>query len=160
MGFSMASEPGTGQGQEPSDASLSVSPIGVYHGAAQQPAALPRQASLPGGSPGTIVLRGGLNLEQALHDLSGISHVWVLFWFHGTENWRPKVQPPRGEGRRGLFATRSPHRPNPIGMSVVELHSVSGRTLEIGDNDLIDGTPILDIKPYVPYCDSVPEKLA
>jgi tRNA-Thr(GGU) m(6)t(6)A37 methyltransferase TsaA len=99
-----------------------------------------------------------LNFEQALDDLGGFEYIWVLFWFHANKNWKPKVLPPHGERKkRGLFATRSPHRPNPIGLSLCRLIEVSGRTLRIENPDMLDGTPILDIKPYLPHAESHPD---
>jgi len=81
----------------------------------------------------------------------------VIFWFHLNSGWRPKVLPPRSTtGRKGVFATRSPHRPNPLGMSVVRLERVEGLVLHIRDSDMLDGTPVLDLKPYVAYTDSHP----
>ena len=76
--------------------------------------------------------------------------IWVLFWFHLNEGWRPKVQPPRSTtGRKGLFSTRSPHRPNPLGLSALRLERVEGLTVHVRGADLVDGTPVLDIKPYM-----------
>jgi tRNA-Thr(GGU) m(6)t(6)A37 methyltransferase TsaA len=98
----------------------------------------------------------GLGLEDAVEDLVGWDYVWIVFWFDRAIGWKPKVQPPRSERKRGVLATRAPHRPNPIGISVVKLVSVSGLVLEIEDLDLIDGTPVLDIKPYVPWTDAIP----
>jgi tRNA (adenine37-N6)-methyltransferase len=106
---------------------------------------------------GTIELFPGQNFEHALEDLSSWSFIWVVFWFHLNDGWRPKVLPPRSEKRRGVFATRSPHRPNPIGLSVLRLEGVSGLVLEVSGVDMIDGTPVLDIKPYVQYTDVVSE---
>lgn len=113
--------------------------------------------SQPGGEPGGMVeLNPGF--EPALHDLEGFSRIWLIWCFHRNETWRPKVLPPQGRtGRKGVLATRSPHRPNPIGLSAVPLLGVAGRTLTIGEHDLLDGTPILDIKPYIPKFDSFPE---
>jgi tRNA (adenine37-N6)-methyltransferase len=83
----------------------------------------------------------------------------VLFWFHENQDkgFRPKVLPPRSSRRRGVFATRSPYRPNPIGMSAVELLGIEGLTLSVRNLDMLDQTPILDLKPYVPYSDAIPE---
>ena len=117
---------------------------------------LPNQPGRVGGLRARIELEAGCNYEQALEDLAGFERIWVVFVFDKARNWKPKVMPPRGEAKRGLFATRSPHRPNPIGMSCVELLGIKGRVLEIGDHDLLDGTPVLDIKPYVPYADAFP----
>lgn len=95
--------------------------------------------------------------EEALEDLEGFSHLWLVFWFHRNENWRPRVLPPGGRvGRKGLFATRSPHRPNPLGMTAVPLLRRDGRELYVGAHDLVDGTPIFDVKPYIPEFDSFP----
>ena len=80
----------------------------------------------------------------------------MLFWFDRNEGWRPKVLPPRSRsGRKGVFATRSPHRPNPLGLSAVRLERVDGLTLHVSDVDMLDGTPVLDIKPYVAYTDAI-----
>lgn len=106
---------------------------------------------------GKIVLSSGNNFEQALADLKGFDRIWVIFWFDRNKGWTPKVNTPRSGPKRGLFSTRSPHRPNPIGLSCVELLDVKGLELMIGKNDLLDGTPILDIKPYLVYADSFPD---
>lgn len=129
-------------------------PIGFAHTRYETKAAVPRQAQLS--APGRIELVPESGFEHALEDLASWSHVWVLFHFHQVANWRPKVLPPRSEARRGVFATRSPHRPNAIGLSAVELLEVRGLILEVGGLDLVDGTPILDLKPYVPYTDCIP----
>src|SRR6185437_11868823 len=88
--------------------------------------------------------------------LAGFERIWLLFVFHRSEGWKPLVRPPRGGGKRGVLATRSPHRPNAIGLSAVELVAVEERALRVRGVDLLDGTPILDIKPYVPYADAFP----
>lgn len=94
-----------------------------------------------------------------LKDLAGFTRVWLIWWFHRNESWRPMVMPPRGVAqRRGVFATRSPHRPNPVGMSPVSLLGIEGRNLYLGACDLVDGTPIFDIKPYIPEYDSFPDE--
>lgn len=94
-----------------------------------------------------------------LADLDGFSRVWLIWWFHKHRTWRPRVLPPRGRsGRKGLFSTRSPHRPNPLGISSVPLLSIEGTRLWIGEHDLLDGTPVLDVKPYVPAFDSFPSE--
>ncbi len=95
--------------------------------------------------------------ETVLRDLEGFDRIWLVFAFHLSEGWAPLVQPPRGPRRkRGVLATRSPHRPNPIGLSCVELVAVEGRRLRLRGVDLLDGTPVLDVKPYVPYADAFP----
>lgn len=93
---------------------------------------------------------------EAFADLAGFERIWLLFVFDRSEGWKPQVRPPRGGGKRGVLATRSPHRPNPIGLSAVELVAVEARALVVRGIDLLDGTPILDIKPYVPYADAFP----
>lgn len=98
--------------------------------------------------------------EAALQDLGGFERIWLIFAFHKSEGWTPLVKPPRGSLKRGVLATRSPHRPNAIGLSAVELVAVEGRTLQLRGVDLLDGTPILDIKPYVPYADAFPDAQA
>ncbi len=99
--------------------------------------------------------------QVALQDLAGFSRVWLLWWFHRNSSWRPLVLPPRGPARRrGVFATRSPHRPNPLGLTPVQLIGVERRRLILGPCDLVDGTPVFDIKPYIPAFDSFPEARA
>ena len=101
------------------------------------------------------------NYEQALHDVAGFTRIWLVWWFHRNTGWRPRVLPPRGPAkRRGVFATRSPHRPNPIGLTPVQLIAVNGRTLILGACDLVDGTPVFDLKPYIPAYDSFPGESA
>lgn len=118
----------------------------------------PRQPASAAGIPGIIELLPGCNLEHAIEDLAGWERIWVIFWFNRNESWRPKVLPPRStDGRKGVLATRSPHRPNPLGLSVLRLASVEGLSLHVLDVDLLDGTPVFDIKPYVPYTDAFPE---
>jgi tRNA-Thr(GGU) m(6)t(6)A37 methyltransferase TsaA len=95
--------------------------------------------------------------EAALTDLQGMERIWVLSWLDRGGTWSPRVRPPRGSRtRRSLFATRSPDRPNPIGLSAVKLVRIEGRNLFVEGIDLLDGTPILDIKPYVVYADAFP----
>lgn len=115
----------------------------------------PRQAGLGRGANGEIHLRQGL--QNCLQDVAGFSHLWVVFWFHLVRGFRSQVVPPRDTKKRGLFATRAPQRPNAIGMSCVRLVRIEKRVLHIADHDMLDGTPVLDLKPYLPYCDSVPE---
>ena len=115
-----------------------------------------RQPRASGGAAGSIELLPGRNFEHALCDLAEWQYIWVLFWFDRNEGWRPKVLPPRSRsGRKGVFATRSPHRPNPLGLSAVRLERVDGLTLHVSDVDMLDGTPVLDIKPYVAYTDAI-----
>lgn len=96
----------------------------------------------------------------AYRDLAGVERVWLVFAFHRSEGWKAEVRPPRGGGKRSVLATRSPHRPNAIGLSAVELVAVGDGVLQVRGVDLLDGTPILDIKPYVPYADAFPDSRA
>ncbi len=135
--------------------SLTLEPIGVIHTPHGDRASAPRQPYAADSVPGTIELFPGRGFEHALHDLAGWEYIWVIFWFHLNKGWRPKVLPPRSaSGRKGVFATRSPHRPNPLGLSVVRLERVEGLRLYVRDVDMLDGTPVLDIKPYVAYSDA------
>ncbi|MDX9709773.1 MAG: tRNA (N6-threonylcarbamoyladenosine(37)-N6)-methyltransferase TrmO [Trichloromonas sp.] len=97
---------------------------------------------------------------KALQDLEGFERLWLIYALHRSDGWRPTVKPPRGGPKRGVLATRSPHRPNALGLSAVELINVEGRTLHLRGVDLLDGTPVLDIKPYVPYADAFPDAKA
>jgi tRNA-Thr(GGU) m(6)t(6)A37 methyltransferase TsaA len=96
----------------------------------------------------------------AFRDLAGFERLWLVFVFHRSEGWKAEVRPPRGGGKRSVLATRSPHRPNAIGLSAVELVAVEAHALRVRGVDLLDGTPILDIKPYVPYADAFPHARA
>ena len=135
--------------------SLLLEPIGVVRSPFVERVQAPRQPDAARGVEGTIELLPGKNFEHALLDIESFRYLWVVFWFHLNSGWRPKVLPPRSSRRRGVFATRSPHRPNPIGLSVVELLGVDGLSLRVANLDMLDGTPVLDIKPYVPYADSL-----
>jgi len=133
-----------------------MSAIGVVHSPFKERFAAPRQADLDTPTQGTIELKGGFNFEQALSDLDTFSHIWVIYWMHLNQGWNPTVMPPRGSDvRRGLFSTRAPHRPNSMGLSVVKLNKIHKRTLYIEGLDMLDGTPVLDIKPYLPYADAI-----
>ncbi len=136
---------------------IEMRPIGVARTPFTERASAPRQPRAAEGTPGTIELAPGMGLEDAVRDLEGWDRIWVLFWFHLNEGWRPTVQPPRSAVKRGVLATRSPHRPNPIGLSVLRLERVDGLVLHVRDVDLVDGTPVLDIKPYVAYTDAIPD---
>lgn len=140
------------------NAKLSIEPIGFVHGVLETKVEAARQPSAAAASPARIELLPGKHFEHALDDIASWQLIWVIFWFHHNEGWRPKVLPPRSTtGRKGVFATRSPHRPNPIGISVVRLERVDGLTLHIRDSDMLDGTPVLDLKPYVAYTDAHPD---
>ena len=132
---------------------------------------VPRQSGLVKGLKGRIVFEEEYRDPEALRGLEGFSHIWLLWDFsearRENEGWRPTVRPPRlgGNRRMGVFATRSPFRPNNIGLSSVriigiDLHTSEGPVIEVEGADLMDGTPIFDIKPYLPFTDSHPDALA
>ena len=135
--------------------SLDLHPIGFFHTTPLKKYELPRQPQ-ECGKVGYIQLEGGNNFEQALEGLECFERIWVIFGFHEAKGWRPKVLPTRSKAKVGVFATRSPHRPNSIGISSVRLLSIEKRRILIAGADLIDQTPIFDIKPYIAYCDSFP----
>lgn len=130
-----------------------LKPIGSFESAQVEPYQAGRQPDELG-LFGKIKLNAGENFEQALQDLAGCSHLWLIFGFHQNNHWKPLVQAPRSNKKIGVFATRAPYRPNPIGLSLVELISVNGLVVEIGSNDLLNGSPIYDIKPYHPEYDT------
>jgi tRNA (adenine37-N6)-methyltransferase len=136
------------------NAAITVRPIGVLRSPQVVHHQAPRQAGLGAGRAGEIHLVQ--DMQNCLQDLRGFSHIWVLAYLHHARGYKAQVVPPRDTRKRGLFATRAPNRPNPIGLSCLLLLRIAGRVLHVGDHDLLDGTPILDIKPYLPYCDSVP----
>jgi tRNA-Thr(GGU) m(6)t(6)A37 methyltransferase TsaA len=140
------------------EAPYTLQPIGVVRSEFVERAQAPRQSSVASEANAEIVLHPGMGLEDAVRDLERWSHLWVISWFHENEGqWRPTVLPPRSSTRRGVFATRAPRRPNPIGLSATELKGVDGLVLQVKGLDLLDGTPVLDIKPYVPYADALPQ---
>lgn len=115
----------------------------------------PRQSGLGRGAAAEIHVHQGM--QNGLQDLGGFSHLWVVFWCHHARGKPLQVRPPRDDRKRGVFATRAPQRPNPIGLSCVRLEGIDKRVLRVSDCDLLDDTPVLDLKPYLPYCDSVPD---
>ncbi|MGZ3687884.1 MAG: tRNA (N6-threonylcarbamoyladenosine(37)-N6)-methyltransferase TrmO [Bdellovibrionota bacterium] len=137
---------------------MNFEPIGIVRSPFQERFGIPRQAGLVS-SRAVIELPDSAEMRDALRGLEAFSHIWVVFVFHDTlsESWNPLVRPPRLGGARkiGVFASRSPHRPNPIGISAVALEKIEGTRLFISGADLLDGTPVLDIKPYIPYADSI-----
>jgi len=146
---------------DPMISSVTFHPIGQFHSDAKYPYDVPRQGVVAESSTGIIRLNPDSRFEEALSDLDGFDIIWVLFLFHRNHQWHPMVRPPRHVSRKvGLFATRSPYRPNPIGISAVRLLKREGLALWISHHDLLDGTPILDIKPYLPYADAFPEASA
>ncbi len=143
---------------------LTLEPIGVINSPYREKFAVPRQPGLVTCASARLELRPPYNDPQTLRGIEQFSHLWLIFQFHecAEQGWHPTVRPPRlgGNERVGVFASRSPFRPNGLGLSVVELKGVTQQSgalwLELGGIDLVDGTPILDIKPYLPYADSLP----
>jgi len=130
---------------------FALSPIGYVRSPYQRRFGTPQQATAADSAKDAVLaLIPTLIPGAALADLEGMDHLWVLSWLHRGGTWAAQVMPPRGPRvRRGLFATRSPDRPNPIGLSAVRLIRVEGCDLHVNGIDLIDGTPILDIKPVI-----------
>lgn len=124
---------------------------------------IPRQSGILDMLESRIIFEKDYRNKDALRGLEDFSHIWLLWVFSESvrEDWSPTVRPPRlgGNTRMGVFATRSPFRPNPIGLSCVKLLRIDGTELVVAGADLMDGTPILDIKPYLPFADSHPEAL-
>ncbi|OLQ79524.1 tRNA (N6-threonylcarbamoyladenosine(37)-N6)-methyltransferase TrmO [Photobacterium proteolyticum] len=144
--------------------SYQIEPIGIIRSPYKEKFAVPRQPGLVPSARSEIVLRGEANALEAVRGLEQFSHLWLLFLFDQNleAGWRPTVRPPRlgGNERIGVFASRATFRPNGIGMSAVEFKGIrqDGKdiVIELGGVDLVDGTPIIDIKPYIPYSDSLP----
>ena len=144
---------------------IPFTPIGVIHSCFGEKFGIPRQAGLAPAATATLELLPPYAMPEAVRGLEEFSHLWLIFVFHGIPDgqWQPTVRPPRlgGRQRLGVFATRSPFRPNAIGLSAVRLERIAidrGRvTLHLSGVDLLDGTPVLDIKPYLPYADSLPD---
>ncbi|MDY7559388.1 tRNA (N6-threonylcarbamoyladenosine(37)-N6)-methyltransferase TrmO [Pseudomonas sp. 10B1] len=136
-----------------------VSPIGFMRSCFKEKFAIPRQPQLAPAARGVLELIAPFNHADAVQGLEQVSHVWLLFLFHQALEEKPrlKVRPPRLGGNQftGVFATRATHRPNGIGQSVVKLDKVEPGRLWVSGIDLLDGTPVLDVKPYVPYADVV-----
>jgi tRNA-Thr(GGU) m(6)t(6)A37 methyltransferase TsaA len=148
-----------------SNLSVQLTPIGVIRSCFDDKFGTPRQPGLVPNATAELVLLAPYDQPDCLRGLQDCSHVWVLFLFHASagQSWSPTVRPPRlgGNRRTGVFASRSPFRPNPIGMSAVELAGLidtpRARGLLLRNHDLVDGTPVLDIKPYIPYSDALPQ---
>lgn len=139
--------------------------IGIVHSCYKDKFAIPRQAGLVTASTAAIELLAPYNDIEVTRGLEDFSHLWLSFVFHRhiDQGWNATVRPPRLDGKQrfGVFATRASFRPNPIGLSLVELQGIEQKDqrllLHIKGADLLDQTPILDIKPYIPYSDSLPE---
>ncbi|MGB2740393.1 MAG: tRNA (N6-threonylcarbamoyladenosine(37)-N6)-methyltransferase TrmO [Cognaticolwellia sp.] len=148
--------------------SVNLTVIGTIDSPYKEKFAIPRQPGIVTAAQGQLRLTGAANNLDLVRGLEQFSHIWLLFVFHGTQaqGWKPLVRPPRlgGNKKLGVLATRSTFRPNPIGMSVVKLDRIEHQltdnkqsqvVLHISELDLLDGTPIVDIKPYVPYADII-----
>lgn len=131
---------------------LILKPIGTFESGQIEAYQAGRQPD-PLGLAGRIRLNPGQNFEQALQDLIGCSHIWIIFGFHLNKNWKPLVQTPRSDRKIGVFATRAPYRPNPLGLSLVKLIDIHGLNIDVGENDILNGSPVYDIKPYHPEYD-------
>jgi tRNA-Thr(GGU) m(6)t(6)A37 methyltransferase TsaA len=136
---------------------ISLEPIGIINTPYNAPYDAPRQPRVDDRvDEAVITLTPHRNFEQALDDLDGCERIWLITHFHRAQGWKPRVLVPRGRTKRGVFATRSPHRPNNLGLTCVELVRVEGLSVYVRGTDLLDGTPVLDIKPYVAYADAFP----
>ncbi|WP_292519034.1 tRNA (N6-threonylcarbamoyladenosine(37)-N6)-methyltransferase TrmO [Methanoculleus sp.] len=137
---------------------ITFTPIGIVHSPFRDPRNMPIQ---PVGAQG---IRGTIELDPActagLKDLAGFSRIILLYHFHRSEGYALEVVPFLDKTPHGVFATRAPRRPNAIGLSILRLVAVDGTTLTVEDVDILDGTPVLDIKPYVPAFDAYPDEQA
>ena len=143
---------------------ITLSPVAVVHSPFREKFGIPRQPGLIAEVPAQVELLPPFNREESVRGLEEFTHLWLIFQFHACPDYDGSlmVRPPRlgGNKKLGVFATRGTHRPNPLGMSVVKLDRIdttSGVTLHIKGGDLLDGTPIYDIKPYLHYADSLPD---
>ena len=149
-------------------AAFPITPIGTIRSPYREKFAVPRQPGLVSCAIGELELLPPFNDPLALREIEHFSHLWLIFQFHECADapWHPTVRPPRlgGNARMGVFATRSTFRPNPVGMSLVELRGIRCHKehviLELGGLDLVDGTPVVDIKPYLPFAESLPDARA
>jgi len=152
---------------------IKLNAIGSVTSPYQEKFAIPRQPGIVSAAKGQILLHSNANNIELVRGLEQFSHLWLIFIFHDTQSqgWKPLVRPPRlgGNKKLGVLATRSTFRPNPIGMSVVKLDGIRQEKfadghrqiiIDISGLDLLNGTPIVDIKPYVPYCDSIADASA
>lgn len=130
---------------------INYEPIGVINTPFKSREGMPIQSSGAKGIKGTITVKK--EFEEGLEDLDGFSHIYLIYHFHKSDNYTLKTKPFLDDKPRGVFSTRAPKRPNPIGISVVRLIRVKENTLEIENVDMLDGTPLIDIKPYIPDFD-------
>ena len=144
------------------DHTLQIEPVAYYRGPFGSKFGIPRQSSLAD-VRGRIVFTEAYRNREALRGLEGFGRIWLIWGFSANKpakgEWQPTVRPPRlgGNTAMGVWATRSPYRPNPLGLSCVEVEEIDGLEIVIKGADLMDGTPIYDIKPYVPYADAFPD---
>ncbi|MFC1895129.1 tRNA (N6-threonylcarbamoyladenosine(37)-N6)-methyltransferase TrmO [Thermodesulfobacteriota bacterium] len=131
---------------------IEMKPIGIIHTPFKQPEGMPIQPAGATGVKGTVEIFE--EFRAGLKDLDGFSHIILLYLFHRSEGFKLEVVPFMDTRPRGLFATRAPKRPNPIGLSLVQLDRIKNGSLHVQNVDILDGTPLLDIKPYVPEFDS------
>lgn len=147
-------------------AGLTLTPIAVARTPYAERYGVPNQAATVRGAKDGQLAEGRLELlphipDVVLSGLAGFDYVWVIFQFHLNHGWGPMVRPPRAPDREfGVLATRAPHRPNPLGLSALRVVGVEPRAVIVRGIDIIDGTPILDLKPYVPYADAFPDARA
>lgn len=140
---------------------MGISPIGYIECAQCYRYEAARQASIAPDNEAWIQLNDDRSLQDGLVGLADFERIWVLYELHLNETWHALVQPPRQQlGKLGVFATRSPHRPNRLGMSCVRLLGIDGNRLHVAQHDFLDGTPVLDLKPYLPYADAFPDARA
>jgi len=130
---------------------MKLTPIGIIHTPFKQAAGTPIQPSVADGAEGTVEVFP--DYAEGLRDLDGFDRIWLLYWFDRAREPRMLVKPYMDTVKHGIFAVRAPARPNPIGLSCVRLVAVDGAMLSVADIDILDGTPLLDIKPYVPRFD-------
>ena len=145
---------------------MNISPIAYIHTEFSEKFGVPRQSGLAGSLRGTVVFTPEYRNADAVRGLEGFSHLWLIWGFSANrhDEWQPTVRPPRlgGNDRMGVFATRSPYRPNQLGLSCVEIEAIDFKSADapliyVRGADLMDGTPIYDIKPYIKYADSRPQ---
>lgn len=147
---------------------MDIEPIGYIKTCYGEKFGVPRQPGLVDQAWGQLVFEPKYRTPDAVRGLEGFSHLWVVFVFHknSDKDWKPTVRPPRlgGNKKIGVFASRSPFRPNPIGLSCLKIERIDcndplGPIIHLRGVDLVDGTPIIDIKPYIPYADALPDAI-
>ncbi|RYD19492.1 MAG: tRNA (N6-threonylcarbamoyladenosine(37)-N6)-methyltransferase TrmO [Verrucomicrobiaceae bacterium] len=145
---------------------MNIDPIATVRSCFGEKFAIPRQPGLCPSAWGRLVFHPAYRSPEAVRGIDGFSHLWLIFGFHATvdQGWKPTVRPPRlgGNQRVGVFASRSTFRPNGLGLSLVKLEGIDhddpeGPVLRLGGLDLLDGTPVYDVKPYLPYAEARPE---